>query len=133
MGYRILVVDDEPFLRRILTYLLTGAGHQVECAADGEEAWARLAGTDLPDLLITDLMMPGLSGIDLVRKLRHERQFDKPVLILTARGQRVDEDDARASGADAFMTKPFRSQELLARVGSLLPAEERPEATGTDG
>lgn len=133
MGYRILVVDDEPFLRRILTYLLTGAGYRVECAEDGHQALEKLSGPDLPDLLITDLMMPGLSGTDLVRKLRQEREFGKPVLVLTARGQRMDEVEARASGADAFMTKPFRSQELLKRVDALLESVEGRRATGTTG
>ena len=139
MAARILIVDDEPFLRRILTYMLTGAGHQVECAEDGEQAWVRLGTMDPPDLIISDLMMPGMSGMDLVRKLRQERGNRTPVLILTARGQRFDEDEARTSGADAFMTKPFSSHELLERVRSLLEmgaAREKghsEEATGTDG
>ncbi len=140
MPARILIVDDEPFLRRILTYMLTGAGHKVECAEDGEQAWVRLGTMDPPDLIISDLMMPGISGIELVRKLREERGSQIPVLILTARGQRFDEDEARTCGANAFMTKPFSSHELLDRVRGLLAdhGEHRTDigsvkGTGTDG
>ncbi len=141
---RILIVDDEPFLRRILTYMLTGAGHEIDCAEDGEQAWERLTGSDPPDLVISDLMMPGISGVELTRRFREwldERQGKYvPVMILTARGQRVDEDEAHRSGADSFMTKPFSSQELLEKVTRMLAGagggpqiETEREATGTDG
>lgn len=141
MGKRILIVDDEPFLRRILSYMLTGASYEVEFAEDGEKAWERLAsGQGHPDLVISDLMMPGISGVDLVRKVREQGWKDLPVLILTARGQEVDETEARGGGANAFMTKPFRSSELLEKVSELLGREEEAaddsgtsDATGTFG
>lgn len=117
---RILVVDDEPFLRRILTYMLEKAGHQVECAEDGNDAWNRLNGSDPPDLVISDLMMPGLSGTDLVRRLRSDAGSDVPFLLLTARGNPLDREDAHECGADAFMTKPFCQRELLDQVTALL-------------
>ncbi|MDM7916686.1 MAG: response regulator, partial [Candidatus Eisenbacteria bacterium] len=83
MPSRVLVVDDDPFLRRILSFLLAGAGHEVECVEDGEQAWDRLcrAAGDPPDLVISDLMMPGMSGLDLVRRMRARPEFGIPVLI----------------------------------------------------
>jgi two-component system, OmpR family, phosphate regulon response regulator PhoB len=120
MGARILVVDDEPFLRKILTVMLTRAGHQVECAEDGDCAWARLVGSAPPDLVISDLMMPGMSGLDLLRRLRHEHGATVPFLLLTARGHPLDEAEALQGGADIFMTKPFSQKELLEQVSGLL-------------
>ncbi len=120
MGSRILVVDDEPFLRRILTYILVKAGHQVECAEDGEEAWRQLSRDDPPDLVISDLMMPGISGIDLLKRVRADRKSSIPFMILTARGLGVEEQEARDNGADAFLAKPFRQKDLLDQVTTLL-------------
>ena len=140
MASRILIVDDEPFIRRILARLLVGAGHEVESAEDGEQAWRQIREGSRPDLIISDLMMPGMSGTDFVRRLRTEESRSIPVLILTARGQEVDAEDARRAGANAFMTKPFSSHELLGTVLSLMssvnPQVADPRnggATGTDG
>jgi CheY-like chemotaxis protein len=137
---RILIVDDEPFIRRILTHLLAGTGYEVESAEDGEQAWRRIQDGYRPDLIISDLMMPGMSGTDFVRRLRSGAGAVIPVLILTARGQEEDAEDARRAGADAFMTKPFSSHELLGIVSSLIAASgveasdhSDREATGTDG
>jgi DNA-binding response OmpR family regulator len=120
MGPRILVVDDEPFLRRILTHILVKAGYQVECAEDGDDAWSRLSRPAQPDLVISDLMMPGLSGADLVRRLRTDRKSSIPFLILTACGHGMDTQKARDCGADALMAKPFCQRELLEQVTALL-------------
>jgi DNA-binding response OmpR family regulator len=135
----IWVVDDEPFLLKILTFMLTGEGYGVECIENGQDAWARLDAGELPDLVISDLMMPGLSGTDLVRRIRTKR-IDVPVLVLTARGQPHDEAEVLAAGADAYMGKPFRSKVLVARVGEMLaargivpPSNAPAQATGTDG
>jgi CheY-like chemotaxis protein len=136
MRARILVVDDEAFLRRLLTYMLTGVGYEIECAEDGQQAWERLCGADPPDLVISDFMMPGMTGLDLVRRLREQGDRHIPVLILTARGQgMIDEQEARRSGADAFMTKPFSSRDLLEKIEVLLApgAADDAGATGTDG
>ena len=137
---RILIVDDESFFRRMLSHLLACAGYEIESAENAEQAWVRICDSGPYDLMISDLVMPGMSGIDLVRKLRDERPERVPVLILTARGQQITEDEARASGADAFMTKPFGSHELLKTVSSLVDSgravgaeDEAGEATGTDG
>lgn len=136
----IMVVDDEPFLRRILSYMLIGAGHQVECLENGQESFDRLQKGPMPDLLITDLMMPGLSGIELVTKIRGEIDATLPIVVLTARGQKLDQQECERCGANAFMTKPFRSNELLDRVNALLAeSSESSDAsrmdlgTGTDG
>ncbi len=120
MGSRILIVDDEPSLRRILTYMLVKAGHEVECAEDGEDAWRRLSRGIPPDLVISDLMMPGLSGMDLLRRVRSDPNSSIPFLLLTARGPGMDEQEARDGGADAFLAKPFCRRDLLDQVTTLL-------------
>lgn len=142
---RILIVDDEAFIRRILAHLLSGAGYDVESAEGGEQAWRRIREGGRPELIISDVMMPGMSGTDFVHKLRVEGYGTIPVLILTARGQEEDAEDARRAGADAFMTKPFSSHELLGNVASLIAASgarladrevldpRDGGATGTDG
>lgn len=134
---RILIVDDEPFLRRILSCMLAGAGYEVEVAEDGEQAWDRIQGAEPPDLLISDLMMPGITGIELVRRVRARGGAYLPILILTARGQGVDKDEAHESGADAFMAKPFNARALTETVQKMLAGTIRPETgirpTGTDG
>ena len=114
---RILVVEDEPVLREGLVDLLRGAGHSVEAVADGEAALER--GSDPAiQLLLLDLMLPKLNGIDVCRRLRELRP-DVPILILTALGDEDDKVAGLESGADDYVTKPFGTRELLARVESL--------------
>jgi len=115
---RILVVEDETSLRDQLQRQLEARGYSVDAAADGEEGL--FLGREYPmDLAIIDLGLPGISGIELIRRLRAlDRPF--PVLILTARDAWQDKVEGLESGADDYLTKPFHTEELLARVNALL-------------
>ncbi|MET9856422.1 response regulator transcription factor [Streptomyces sp. NPDC006450] len=114
---RILVVDDDPTVAEVVTGYLRRAGHTVESVADGPAALARAA-LLRPDLVVLDLMLPGLDGLEVCRRLRAAGPV--PVIMLTARG---DEDDRIAGlerGADDYVTKPFSPRELVLRVASVL-------------
>ncbi|HEX2950781.1 MAG TPA: response regulator transcription factor [Armatimonadota bacterium] len=114
---RILVVDDEPQIRRALNSLLTARQYQVLLAEHGQQA-LELAAEHSPDLVILDLMMPGMSGIDVCRELRE--WYSGPILILSVRGSESDKILALDLGADDYLTKPFPTGELLARIRALL-------------
>ncbi|NEZ03242.1 response regulator transcription factor [Wenzhouxiangella sp. XN201] len=115
---RILVVEDETELRELLGRALKRQGHAVDLAADGIDG-LHLA-TEYPiDLAIIDLGLPGQSGLEIVRQLR-KRELDYPVLILTARSDWQDKVEALELGADDYVTKPFRIEELMARINALL-------------
>jgi two-component system alkaline phosphatase synthesis response regulator PhoP len=114
---KILIVEDEPVLREGLVDLLAGAGHRVEAVGDGEAALAR--GSDPAfELVLLDLMLPKLDGIQVCRRLRELRP-GLPILILTARGAEDDKVRGLGVGADDYVTKPFSTRELLARVESV--------------
>jgi DNA-binding response OmpR family regulator len=115
------VVEDEPTLVATLKYNLEGDGHQVITAADGE-AGLSLARSRHPDLMILDLMLPRLSGLDVCRVLRRETAM--PILMLTARGDEMDKVVGLELGADDYLTKPFGMRELIARVRALLRRAE---------
>lgn len=111
---RILLVDDEESIRVALEFLLKRAGHQVTLARTGEEAMKALA-RERFDLLILDLVLPGLDGFAVLERVKALPQRPR-VLVLTARGREADRAKALALGAEAFMLKPFSTQELLAVV-----------------
>ncbi len=114
---KILVVEDEAVLREGLVDLLRAAGHTVEAVADGESALER--GSDpVVQLVLLDLMLPKLDGIEVCRHLREIRP-ELPILVLTARGSEDDKVTGLEAGADDYVTKPFGTRELLARVESL--------------
>jgi two-component system KDP operon response regulator KdpE len=113
MPGRILIIDDEPQITRVLRAALGAQGYDVRTANDPEEG-LRLFGEWLPDLVVTDLMMPGLSGIEVCRAVR--AQGATPVLILSVRDHERSKVEALDAGADDYVTKPFGIQELLARV-----------------
>lgn len=118
--YKILVVDDEAPIRDMLSFTLTREGFEVLHAANGQEA-RRVVVDDKPDLILMDWMMPGASGIDVVRNLkRDEHQSTIPVIMLTARGQEDDKLVGFASGIDDYLVKPFSNAELLARINAVL-------------
>lgn len=120
-GARILIAEDDPDLRLQLAELLQDR-HRIVAVSDGEAALAE-ARAFLPHLVITDLMMPKLDGIELCRRLRQELEFHRTaVLMLTARGALGDRVDGRSAGADTYLTKPFDTQELLSAVRGLLKA-----------
>ncbi len=122
---RILVVDDEAPLRDLVTRYLRREGYDVRAASDGPTA-LDMARADAPDLVILDIMLPGLDGIEVCRRLR---QFsDAYVLMLTARAEEIDKIVGLTVGADDYVTKPFSPRELVARVKALL---RRPRAGGT--
>ncbi len=116
-GERVLVADDEPQIRRALRTALTGHGYQVVLAEDGEEALAVLA-TQVPDVVVLDLVMPGLDGFEVLRQTRAWSQV--PIVVLSARGQEHDKVQALDLGADDYLTKPFGIAELLARLRAVL-------------
>jgi DNA-binding response OmpR family regulator len=113
----ILLVDDEPTLLDTLAYNLRREGYTVLTAADGPEA-VRLAYEARPDLIILDVMLPGLSGLDVSRAVR--RELTTPILMLSARDAEIDRVLGLELGADDYLTKPFSLRELLARVHALL-------------
>ncbi len=116
MAKRILVVDDEPAVRRLVTEALTAAGYEVQAAADGDEA-VRLASLALPDLVLLDVMMPAIDGFTVAERLRSRPvELKAPVIFLTARREIGDKLLGFEKGAVDYITKPFHIQELLARV-----------------
>ncbi|HXF50766.1 MAG TPA: response regulator transcription factor [Dehalococcoidia bacterium] len=132
---RILIVEDEPALVASLTYSLRREGFAVEAARDGREG-LRLATQSPPDLLILDLMLPGVDGMEVCRRLR--AVSDTPVLMLTARSEEADRVLGLELGADDYVTKPFSMRELVARVRAILrragrrePQDERPIIAGS--
>jgi DNA-binding response OmpR family regulator len=117
MSTQILIVDDEPSIVELLAYNLKQAHYEVLIARDGEEALA-LACRRQPDLIILDLMLPRLDGLEVCRALRRER--DVPIIMLTARDAEVDRVVGLELGADDYVVKPFSVRELMARVKSVL-------------
>lgn len=113
----VLLVDDEPTLVATLKYNLEREGYRVVVAADGEKALST-ARAEKPDLIILDLMLPVMDGLEVCRILR--RETSQPILMLTARGEEVDKVVGLELGADDYVTKPFGMRELLARVRALL-------------
>jgi two-component system KDP operon response regulator KdpE len=114
---RILVVDDEPQITRVLRTSLQSSGYEVVLARDGMEALERFR-ENTPDLIITDLSMPEMDGIELTREVR--RMADTPIIVLSVREQDTMKVAALDEGADDYITKPFSIQELLARVRAQL-------------
>jgi len=120
MKARILIVEDEEALALLLRYNLEAEGYEVETVARGDDADLRLK-EKLPDLLILDWMLPGLSGIELCRRLRARPDTKSlPIIMLTARGEESERIRGLVTGADHYVVKPFSVPELIARVGALL-------------
>jgi DNA-binding response OmpR family regulator len=120
MSQKILVVEDEPALQDTLEYNLVRQGYEVLQATDGQRA-IKLARQERPDLIILDVMLPGIDGFEVCRLLRQE--MSQPILMLTARDEEVDKVVGLEMGADDYLTKPFSMRELLARVKALLRRE----------
>jgi two-component system response regulator MprA len=116
---KILVVDDERAVRESLRRALELEGYEIELAADGSEALYRLEGSEEPDAVILDVLMPGVDGLEVCRRLRGSGS-KLPVLMLTARTEVEDRVAGLDAGADDYVTKPFALEELLARVRALL-------------
>src|SRR6267154_1657918 len=126
MSARILVVEDEEALTTLLRYNLDAEGYDVETVGRGDDADTRLK-EHVPDLIVLDWMLPGLSGIELCRRLRARPETRAlPIIMLTARGEESERVRGLATGADDYIVKPFSVPELLARIRSLL-RRARPE------
>ena len=117
---KILVVDDEEDILELLRYNLLREGYNVSCAASGEEA-LRLAQSEIPDLLVLDLMLPGIDGLEVTKILKNDsRTKDIPIVMLTAKGEEADIVTGLELGADDYITKPFSPRVLVARVRAVL-------------
>src|SRR5213592_1195737 len=120
MSARILVVEDEEALTTLLRYNLDAEGYEVETVGRGDDADTRLK-ERVPDLIVLDWMLPGLSGIELCRQLRARPETRQlPIIMLTARGEESERVRGLATGADDYVVKPFSVPELIARVSALL-------------
>jgi DNA-binding response OmpR family regulator len=135
---KILVVDDEPVLVETIAYNLEQAGYQVTTAADGASA-LQAARREVPDLIILDIMLPEMDGLEVCRQLRRESSTaTTPIMMLTAKSDEIDKVVGLEVGADDYVTKPFGRRELLARVRALLrrsdyvPLETEKSAQETD-
>jgi DNA-binding response OmpR family regulator len=129
---KILVVDDEATLLDTIAFNLENDGYQVVRAADGYST-LEAARKESPDLIILDIMLPGIDGLEVCRQLRRESSTaTTPIMMLTARSDEIDKVVGLEVGADDYMTKPFGRRELLARVRALLRRAEYPSSVGAD-
>jgi len=124
----ILIVEDEPSIAEVVSLYLRRAGYQVQVIPDGRSALRALE-TQLPDLLILDLMLPGLDGLAITRWLRD--RSDTPIIMLTARRAETDRIAGLEMGADDYVVKPFSPQELVSRVRAVLRRAGRSEPSPT--
>ena len=122
-GSRVLVADDDRIVRRIVVAKLSGLGYEMREAEDGQEALDLLEGGEVPDLLITDSLMPRMNGLELVRSIRSSSDDGLsalPVIMLTSRQSELDVIEGLETGLDDYVTKPFSPDELVARVRTVL-------------
>lgn len=125
-GARVLVVDDEPDLLRVLQFGLQAAGYVVECASDGQEGLKK-ARESRPDIILLDLMLPKLDGYKICRLLKFDDRFKHiPIVILSARTQEGDQALALEMGANHFISKPYDFMEILGIIETLLKQAVRP-------
>ena len=124
MSERVLIVDDEPIVRDVLSRYLTRSGFEVETADDGESALEVHGSTD-PDIVLLDIMLPRLDGLAVFARIRE--RAETPVIMLTARGEEMDRVVGLEIGADDYVTKPFSPREVVARVRSVLRRSGRVE------
>lgn len=130
MSHRILVCDDEPDITALVAYHLAKAGYRVSTAASGPEA-LRAAREERPDVVVLDLMLPGVSGYEILKELRSKEDTREiGVILLTARREEPDRIKGLSLGADDYLTKPFSPQELTLRVGALLRRLAAPPVAG---
>lgn len=127
MANKLLIIEDEPDLRELLSFTLSREGYDVMEAETAETA-LRMLDSTLPDLAIVDWMLPGMDGIELVKRLRRDDVTeDLPIIMLTARGEEPDKLKSFDVGIDDYITKPFSPRELLARIKALLKRSGTPE------
>ena len=127
MAHKILIVEDEPEIRELLSFALSREGYDVLEAETAEAALLKMD-SRMPDLAVVDWMLPGMDGVELARHIRRDEVgSDLPIIMLTARGDEPDKLKSFASGVDDYITKPFSPRELLARVKALLRRSGAPE------
>ena len=125
---KILLVDDEPSIVKMVGKRLEVEGFNVLVAVDGQEGLAK-ARAETPDLIVLDLMLPKLNGYEICTMLKQDARYQKiPIVLFTAKTQDKDEKLGMECGANAFVRKPFRAQELLDKIRSLLPGASLPQA-----
>jgi len=133
MEATILLVDDDPVAVRLVNLILDREGYETIVASDGSQG-LKMAQDEGPDLVLLDLMLPGMNGLDVLRRLRADsRTADLPVIVVSAQAQFTDKHAALDVGANAYVTKPFRRAELLPLIRSLLEGlkqMEEPEEAG---
>jgi len=129
MSKRLLVVDDEPNLLRAVAVVLRGEGFEVSTARSGREALVAVT-KNLPDLIVSDVRMPGMDGFELARRLRRAPNFALlPIIFLTAKDETEDRVEGFRAGVDVYLTKPFEPDELVAVINSILQRVERTHST----
>ncbi len=132
MSAYILVVEDEPDISALVAFHLAREGYRVRTAADGREA-LQIIEREQPILVVLDLMLPGMSGLDLLKTLRSQPGFENlPVILLTARREEADRIEGLRLGADDYVPKPFSPEELVLRVGAVL-RRTQPSSTSDEG
>ncbi|HSM37375.1 MAG TPA: response regulator [Longimicrobiales bacterium] len=118
--HRVLVVDDEPHIGRIIQLQLEAGPYEVDLVSNGTTALEKIRSEEPLDLVLLDIMLPGISGLELLEQLRAlPHRSDTPVIMLTAKGQSTDRERAGSLGATDFLTKPFSPRKLLARIDEL--------------
>lgn len=118
--YKVLVVDDEPFICRSLSFVLRKDGYEVFEARNGEEALAAIA-EHRPDLVFLDVMMPKINGFEVTKQVKADAELESTkIILLTAKGQDQDRATGKAMGADDYMTKPFSPTKILERARKIL-------------
>jgi len=128
---KILIVDDEEDILELLKYNFSREGYKVSCAASGEEA-LRAVRSGIPDLIVLDLMLPGIDGLDVAMQLKNDvKTRDVPIVMLTAKGEEADIVTGLELGADDYITKPFSPRVLLARVRAVLRRRVRESTDDT--
>lgn len=131
MPANILLVEDEPAIQELIAANLARAGHHVVRAADAEAA-QRIVRDALPDLVLLDWMLPGMSGVEFARRLRaEERTRDIPIIMLTARGEENDRVGGLEAGVDDYVVKPFSARELLARIRAVMRRSREDDEDGS--
>ena len=124
MPATVLLCDDEEVLRHLVRATLDNGEYEIVEAADGDES-LELARSRRPDLIVLDMMMPGRSGLEVLRELRQDPALSRtPVIMLTARARQADQEEATAAGADRYLAKPFSPLELISVVEDLLERGE---------
>lgn len=133
MGHKVLVVDDDPAILRLLNQSLELEGYSVSTATDGEEALAELPRSE-PDVVVLDVMMPKLNGFDVLERIRRDpKTATLPVILLTAKSSKEDVWEGWQRGVDYYMTKPFDIDELLRFISYVIEGGEQGPPEGDDG